>query len=84
MTPDAAVELVRQSLILAVLLAAPMLIVGMVVGLLISVVQAVTQLQEQTLTFVPKVIAMVVAGIVLLPWMTNQMMEYARALFGGQ
>ena len=84
MTPDAAVELIRQSLILAVLLAAPMLVVGMVVGLLISVVQAVTQLQEQTLTFVPKVIAMVVAGIVLLPWMTNQMMEYARALFGGQ
>ncbi len=64
---DHATDLVRQTLILALIISAPMLVIGLVVGIIISVFQAVTQIQEQTLTFVPKIVAMVAAAIVLMP-----------------
>ena len=81
MTLDSATELVRQTLILALILSAPMLLIGLVVGVLVSLVQAVTQIQEQTLTFVPKIAAMVAAAILLMPWIGNRLMEYSQALF---
>ncbi|HEX8340474.1 MAG TPA: flagellar biosynthesis protein FliQ [Tepidisphaeraceae bacterium] len=81
MTVDASCDLVRHTLFLALLIAAPMLIIGLVVGVLVSLVQAVTQIQEQTLTFVPKIAAMVLAAIVLLPWIEHRLMEYAAAIF---
>jgi len=81
MTIDAATELVRQTLILALLVSAPMLLIGLVVGILVSLLQAVTQIQEQTLTFVPKIAAMVVAAILLMPWIGNRLLEYSAAMF---
>lgn len=82
MTLDHATELLRHALILTLLVAAPILIVGLVVGVVISLLQAVTQVQEQTLTFIPKIVAMVVCAILLLPWIGQHVIEYARAVFG--
>jgi flagellar biosynthetic protein FliQ len=81
MTLDNATELVRQTLILALLVSAPMLLIGLVVGIIVSLLQAVTQIQEQTLTFVPKIAAMVVAAILLMPWIGNRLLEYSAAMF---
>lgn len=74
-------ELVRQALILSLVIAAPMLVIGMLVGIVISLLQAVTQIQEQTLTFVPKITAMIGAAILLLPWISHRLLEYAAAMF---
>ena len=82
MTLDHATELLRHALILTLLVAAPILIVGLVVGVVISLLQAVTQVQEQTLTFIPKIVAMVVCAILLLPWIGQHVIEYARVVFG--
>jgi flagellar biosynthetic protein FliQ len=81
MTLDSATELVRQTLILALLVSAPMLLIGLVVGIVVSLVQAVTQIQEQTLTFVPKIAAMVAAAIFLMPWIGTRLLEYSAAMF---
>ena len=81
MSLDYATELIRHTLVLALLVSAPMLLIGLVVGVLVSLVQAVTQIQEQTLTFVPKIAAMVAAAILLMPWIGNHLMEYSRAMF---
>lgn len=77
MSLDEATELVRQTLILALLVSAPMLVIGLVVGVLISLLQAITQIQEQSLAFVPKVAAMVAAAVLLMPWIGHRIVEYA-------
>jgi len=74
-------DLVRHTLVMALMVSAPMLVIGMVVGLIISLIQSVTQIQEQTLTFVPKTVAMVAAAIVLMPWIAQRLMDYASAMF---
>lgn len=65
------ITLIQKMLVLTLEMAAPILLVGVVVGLMVSVFQTVTQIQEATLTFVPKIIAGIVALIILLPWMVN-------------
>ena len=82
MTPETAIDLSNNALLIALLLAGPILLVGMVFGLVISIVQAVTQLQEQTLAFVPKIIAMGALAALLLPWLTTRLFEYTQALWG--
>ena len=79
-----ATDLIRQSLILALLVSAPMLIIGLVVGIIVSLVQALTQIQEQTLTFIPKIVSMVAAAIILMPWIAGKLLDYSAAVFGGQ
>ena len=81
MEPSAAVELVRTAMLNAMLIGAPLLVMGMLVGLVISLMQAVTQIQDQTLNAVPKIIAMVLALIVCLPWITDRMIEYTRTMY---
>ena len=81
MNLDQATDLLRHTLILALVISAPMLIIGLVVGVIVSLVQAVTQIQEQTLTFVPKIAAMVCAAIFLMPWIGQRLLEYAAAMF---
>jgi flagellar biosynthetic protein FliQ len=78
---DQAVDLVRHTLILALLVSAPMLLIGLCVGIIVSMLQAVTQIQEQTLTFIPKIVAMVASAIFLMPWISHRLMEYATAVF---
>jgi flagellar biosynthetic protein FliQ len=83
LTPENAIGLVRDTLVLALLVSAPMLLIGMAVGIVISLFQAVTQIQEQTLTFVPKIAAMIVAAILLMPWISTKLLEYAAKIFSG-
>jgi len=83
MTLQDASDLIRHTLVIALLVSAPMLLIGLVVGLIVSIVQSVTQIQEQTLTFIPKTVAMVAAAIVLMPWIAQRLMDYASAMFSG-
>jgi flagellar biosynthetic protein FliQ len=83
MSLDQATDLVRQTLVLTLIIAAPMLVIGMVVGIIVSLFQAVTQIQEQTLTFVPKITAMFAAAIILMPWIAQRLLDYAAAMFSG-
>jgi len=76
MTPALAMEYVRQALTMTVVVSAPLLLTALVVGLAISVLQAVMQLQEQTLTFIPKLVAVVLVMILALPWMMREMVQY--------
>lgn len=80
MNPDIAVSLVSKGLEIALLIASPTLIAGLSVGLLVSIFQAVTQIQEMTLSFIPKIIVMVVLIGVTFPWMLSTIMEYTIAL----
>ncbi len=84
MTLEQAADLVRQNLLLALTIAAPMLLIGLGVGLTISIVQAVTQIQEQTLTFVPKIAAMMISAAILMPWIGQSLLEYAQLAFSSQ
>lgn len=81
MTPETAIALIQRGLMLALLLSAPMLIFGLVVGLLISILQAVTQVQEMTLTFIPKLIAITAALFIFGQWMMVSMMNFTTEVF---
>jgi flagellar biosynthesis protein FliQ len=83
MSPEQASELIRDTLLLALTIAAPMLVIGLCVGIFISLLQALTQIQEQTLTFIPKIVAMILSAIALMPWMSHRMMQYAFDMFTG-
>ena len=77
------VEIVRMALLEALILATPILGAGLIVGLTISLIQAVTQIQEQTTTFVPKIIVMILVAVVLLSWISIRMTEFAMEMFTG-
>ena len=78
-----AVDVVQSALFEALLIAGPILGAGLVVGLFISLFQAVTQIQEQTLTFVPKIITMILVAVVLMGWIALRMTEFAIEMFSG-
>ena len=82
MTPDLIVQLARRSFEATLLLAAPLLIFSLVVGLAISIFQAVTSINEATLSFVPKIVAVMVAMIIFFPWMMTYMCDFTREIFG--
>lgn len=82
MTPNEAIVLFQRALIMALMLAGPMLIFGLVAGVAVSIFQAVTQIQEMTLTFIPKVLAVVAALFLFMPWMLNQMIRYTTETYG--
>jgi len=71
-----AVDLVRQAVMLSLAVAAPLLLTALLVGVLVSLVQAVTQLQEQTLTFIPKLLALALVFVLTLPWTLTRLVEY--------
>jgi flagellar biosynthetic protein FliQ len=80
MDPQVAVDLSRDALVVATLIVAPALLAGMVVGLVVGLLQALTQIQEQTVAFVPKLLAMVLALGLSLPWVLTRLVEYSREL----
>jgi len=82
MDTDLVISLAIAAMELALKVALPLLLVGLVVGLLISVFQAVTQIQEQTLSFIPKILASAVVLVVGGPWMLNQLLAYTTELWG--
>ena len=80
MTPSEAITLTQNAVTLTLLLSAPVLLVATVVGLLISLFQAVTQIQEMTLTFVPKIVAVMATLLFLSSWMINKLVDYTHEL----
>ncbi|MEO1130908.1 MAG: flagellar biosynthetic protein FliQ [Planctomycetota bacterium] len=78
---DAMVDLVRNALLIGLKIAAPVLIAGIIIGLAISILQSVTQVQEQTLTLVPKIFAMTAVAILLLPWIVLRIAEFSIEMF---
>jgi flagellar biosynthetic protein FliQ len=81
MTPEFLIDLAARALQTALLLAAPPLLAGLVVGVLVSIFQAVTQIQEQTLVLVPKILAVVVVLMLCLPWMLQLLLSFTANLF---
>lgn len=76
MTAALAVDLIRRGVMLTLMVASPLLLTAVLVGLLVTLVQAVTQLQEQTLTFLPKVLALALVLLLVLPWMLRELVEF--------
>ena len=81
MNQDVVINVGMQAMQLAFKIAMPLLLVGLVVGLVISVFQAVTQIQEQTLTFIPKIVAMGLVLVVAGPWMLSEVITYTQQLY---
>jgi len=80
MSPDLVVDIAKDAIEITLYLSLPILGVGLIVGLLVSLFQAVTQIQEATLTFVPKIVATFLSLLFLLPWMLAKMMTYTEQL----
>ena len=81
MTPDLVVQLARRSFEATLLLAAPLLLASLIIGLIVSVFQAVTSINEATLAFAPKIIAVMVAMIIFFPWMMTYMGDFTREIY---
>ena len=75
MTPALALDLMRQAILVALTVSAPLLITALLVGILVSLIQAVTQIQEQTLTFIPKLLAMAAVFLIMLPWSIARLVD---------
>ncbi|NLN19614.1 MAG: flagellar biosynthesis protein FliQ [Firmicutes bacterium] len=80
MTDGEAVRLGREALMMVLLVAGPVLGLGLITGLVVSIIQAVTQIQEQTLSFVPKILAALAAVALFGPWMLHKLVDYATEL----
>ncbi|SHH89816.1 flagellar biosynthetic protein FliQ [Clostridium collagenovorans DSM 3089] len=74
--------IVKKALVAGIMVAGPILMISLIVGLIISIFQATTQIQEQTLTFVPKLITIILVMVVLGPWMLNKLVLLTNELFG--
>jgi len=80
MSPDLVVNIAKDAIEITLYLSLPILGIGLIVGLLVSLFQAVTQIQEATLTFVPKIVATFLSLLFLLPWMLDKMINYTEQL----
>jgi flagellar biosynthesis protein FliQ len=76
MSEEAAIELIRYTLLIVLTIAVPLLMAGMAVGLVVSLFQSVTSIQDQTLTFVPKIVVIVVIAVLLTPWMISLLSSF--------
>ncbi|BAK76030.1 flagellar biosynthetic protein FliQ [Pseudogulbenkiania sp. NH8B] len=81
MSPELVINLVQNALYVLIIVAAPVLLVSLLVGLLVSVLQAATQINEMTLTFIPKLLALFVTLVLAGPWMINTLVDYTVRLF---
>ncbi len=81
MNQDVVINVGMQAMQLAFKISMPLLLVGLVIGLLVSVFQAVTQIQEQTLTFIPKIVGMGVVLVIAGPWMLSEVVTYTEQLY---
>lgn len=82
MTGDLALQLMTDMLIAAMLIGAPILGLSMLVGLVVSIIQVVTQVQEMSLTFIPKIVTVVITIFVFGPWMLKKLVNYSAAVIG--
>lgn len=80
MAPQDAIDLAREALWTALLIGSPVLLAGMAIALVVGLLQALTQVQEQTVAFVPKIVAMILALSLTLPWLISRMVQYSTDL----
>jgi flagellar biosynthetic protein FliQ len=83
MTPETVMTMARQAMEVTLMVAAPLLLVALVIGLIVSIFQAATQINEATLSFIPKLVGVFVALVVAGPWMLSVMTDYMRQIFTG-
>ncbi|GIZ52675.1 flagellar biosynthesis protein FliQ [Noviherbaspirillum aridicola] len=83
MTPESVITMGRHAMEVTLMVAAPMLLVALIVGLIVSIFQAATQINETTLSFIPKLVAIFVTMIIAGPWMLTVMLDYMRQMFTG-
>ncbi|AGF79618.1 flagellar biosynthetic protein FliQ [Desulfocapsa sulfexigens DSM 10523] len=81
MTDEFVVDICRKAIQTALMISGPMLLAGMIIGLIVSIFQATTQINEQTLTFIPKIIAVFITLLLMTPWMIHTMTSFATAIF---
>jgi flagellar biosynthetic protein FliQ len=81
MTPESVMDMGRQAMEVTLLVAAPMLLVALLIGLIVSIFQAATQINETTLSFIPKLIGIFAALVIAGPWMLSVMLDYMRHIF---
>ncbi|TDR82941.1 flagellar biosynthesis protein FliQ [Paludibacterium purpuratum] len=81
MTPELVINIVQNALYMLILISAPVLLVSLVVGLFVSIMQAATQINEMTLTFIPKLLALFITLVLAGPWMLNTLVDYTVRLF---
>lgn len=81
MTPEAVLQIGRNALEMSLILAGPVLLFGLIAGLAVAVLQALTQINEMTLAFIPKIAATALALVVFGPWMLQKLLAYTQALF---
>jgi flagellar biosynthetic protein FliQ len=82
MTLEAVTEITRNMLLTALLVASPVLVTALVVGLFVSIMQAITQIHEMTLTFIPKILSIVTMLLILIPWILQTLVSYAERTLG--
>ena len=83
MTPESVMTLGRHAMEITLMVAAPMLLVALIIGLVVSIFQAATQINEATLSFIPKLVGIFIAIVVAGPWMLSVMLDYMRQVFTG-
>ena len=83
MTPESVMTMGRHAMEVTLMVAAPLLLVALLIGLIVSIFQAATQINEQTLSFIPKLVGIFVTLIVAGPWMLSIMLDYMREMFTG-
>ncbi|EAT15819.1 flagellar biosynthesis protein FliQ [Desulfuromonas acetoxidans] len=83
MTPEFVIDLGRNAVKTVLLISSPMLLSGLIIGLLVSIFQAATQINEQTMTFIPKIVAVLVSLILFAPWIIRLMLSFTENVFNG-
>ena len=82
MTPESVITLGQQAIELTLMISAPLLLSALLIGLIVSIFQAATQINEQTLSFIPKIVGIFITLIIAGPWMISMMVDFMRRLFG--
>lgn len=83
MTPESVISMGRQAIQITLMIAAPMLLTALIIGLVVSIFQAATQINEMTLSFIPKLAGILISLLIAGPWMLTIMVDYMRQLFTG-
>jgi flagellar biosynthetic protein FliQ len=83
MTPESVMTMGRQAMEITLLVSAPLLLIALIIGLVVSIFQAATQINEATLSFIPKLVGVFIALIIAGPWMLSVMLDYMRQIFSG-
>ncbi|AMM92471.1 flagellar biosynthesis protein FliQ [Peribacillus simplex] len=82
MSAEFVIDVAEKGIYTVLIIAGPLMVIALIVGLLVSIFQATTQIQEQTLAFVPKIVAVLLGLIILAPWMLSHLLSYANEIFG--